>query len=141
MEQFVTHVLAAFGDSVPHPLSLRPGENCLLGHRIFGDPGGITEEELEMAGVLIWPWPLLAGGQQFVAGLSVDASFQQGGGLFLDVASVVCKSGVVEVFFRWGSTFGEAHVASTLSRFGYQVIDEPSAIRPMLPDFFPGLHI
>ena len=120
---FVLHILAVFGTPIPHPLTLALGHDSFLGHRI------IEQEE-----------PLLAHGQQFVPGLTVDASFEQGGGLFLEVANVVCKSGVVEVYFRWPTTRPSHEVGSLLDRFHYQVVDRPEAIRPMLPKFFPGLH-
>ena len=135
--QFVIHILAVSGTPIPHPLALEPGQNCVLGHRIIEDPEKYPVPE----GMPVPPWPLLANGQQFVAGLEVDASFTQGGGLFLEVAHVRCRYGVTAVWFRWPTTRPYHYVASLLDQFGYQVVEDPKSIIGQLPSFFPGLRV
>ena len=135
--QFVIHILAVFGTPVPHPLAIKPGENCMLGHRIIEDPNEYPVPEGQPAP----PWPLLANGQQFVVGLDVDASFTQGGGLFLEVVKVRARNGATEVWFRWASSYSAAHVEQFLTIFNYQVISDAASIVGPLPDFFPGLRV
>ena len=114
---YVIHILATEG-RIP-PSRIVPGENCVLGHRIF------DQEE-----------PLLAHGQQFIPGLEVDAGFQQGANLFLRVHRVRCKFNVVEVYFLWNAEDGLFRIKVLLEQFGYQVIEAPVAVKPMIEDFF-----